>query len=43
MGKFFAEVWFDQVQNHIVKVRTFKCQQCLEPYLDLVDLSDVIS
>lgn len=43
MGKFFAEVWYQSENNQIESVRGFKSTACLEPYLELVDLSEIIS
>ncbi|KAA5539160.1 hypothetical protein [Adhaeribacter rhizoryzae] len=43
MGKFFAEVWYQTDNNQIELVRGFKSIACLQPYLELVDLSDIIS
>jgi hypothetical protein len=43
MGNFWAEVWYQAENNQIALVRGFKSQACLEPYLVLVDLSDLMS
>ena len=42
LGKFFVEVLYDAEQNQIYKMRAFKSRSCLEPYLDLVDLTPII-
>ncbi|PRY02947.1 hypothetical protein CLV24_14416 [Pontibacter ummariensis] len=42
MGEFFAEVKYSAQHNHIVSVRGFKSKTYLEPYLEMVDLSELI-
>lgn len=42
-GKFFAEIWFDADMNQIKMVIGFKSLQCLDPYLEIIDLKDIIS
>jgi len=44
MGKFFAEVVYlgEEEDNQIILVRAFKSKFCLEPYLELVDLSGIM-
>ncbi|WP_147294237.1 hypothetical protein [Pontibacter diazotrophicus] len=41
MGSFFAEMWCSPANNHIVSVRGFTSNDCLEPYLDMIDLRDL--
>ncbi|PSR54071.1 hypothetical protein AHMF7605_11340 [Adhaeribacter arboris] len=41
MGPFFAEIWYRVVDNEIQGVRGFKSVTCLEPYWNLVDISDI--
>ncbi|MDQ3290555.1 MAG: hypothetical protein M3Q05_04625 [Bacteroidota bacterium] len=41
IGKFFAEVWYRMADNEVDLVRGFKSIDLLEPYLDLVDLSNL--
>ncbi|SIR32410.1 hypothetical protein SAMN05421545_3130 [Pontibacter lucknowensis] len=42
MGKFFAEVWYNPYNNQIERTRSFKSKNCLEPYLNLIDLSELL-
>ncbi|QNF32875.1 hypothetical protein HUW51_09070 [Adhaeribacter swui] len=42
MGNFFAEIWYRIVDNQVDFVRGFKSNALLEPYLELVDLSQII-
>ena len=39
---FLAEIWFHSDQNETGQVRAFQSNPDLEPYLDLIDLSDII-
>lgn len=39
---FYVEFYYHQVQNHPVSVRSFTDVEKLEPYLDSIDLSDLI-
>lgn len=41
MGKFFAEIWYRVADNEVHAVRGFISKACLEPYLEMVDLSDL--
>jgi len=41
MGKFFAEVVYLPDTNQVMLVRGFRSKSCLEPYLEMVDLSDI--
>ena len=43
MGNFYAELWYDADLNHLKHARGFKSWACLEAYLELVDLSDILS
>ena len=43
MGEFFAEIWYRIVDNQVDFVRGFKSNALLEPYLELVDLSEILS
>ena len=42
MGKFFAEVWYHTIKNRIVKARGFRGLIPLEPYLDMIDISNLL-
>ncbi len=42
LGKFFAEIWYRVEENEVETVRGFTSDSCLEPYLNLVDLTDII-
>lgn len=42
MGKFFAEVVYLPDANEVMLVRGFRSKYCLEPYLEMVDLSDIM-
>lgn len=41
MDKFFAEVWYRIIDQEIELVRGFNSTACLEPYLNMVDISDI--
>ncbi|PSR54021.1 hypothetical protein AHMF7605_11060 [Adhaeribacter arboris] len=41
MGRFFAEVWYRADNNEVDLVRGFKSLDMLEPYLELVNLSEI--
>jgi hypothetical protein len=38
IDNFFAEVFFDEVQNRITRVKPFKSIRGLDPYLDAVNI-----
>jgi len=42
MDKFFAEVVYLPDMNQVMLVRGFKSKSCLEPYLEMVDLSEIM-
>lgn len=42
MDNFFAEIWYRIADNQVDFVRGFKSNALLEPYLELVDLSQII-
>ena len=42
MGEFFAEVWYDPEKNEIIRVNGFKSRKLLEPYAQMVSLSDIL-
>jgi len=42
IGNFFAEVVFLAEDNKVLLVRGFGSKSCLEPYLDMVDLSAIL-
>ena len=42
MGKFFAEIWFDENKTAIKMVRGFKGFNCLDLYLELGDLDKLL-
>ena len=41
MGGFFAEVWRSPANKQIVSVRGFESKDCLDPYLNMIDLDDL--
>jgi len=41
MDKFFAEVVYLADENQIILVRAFRSKFCLEPYLEMVDFSEI--
>ena len=43
MGKFYAEVVYLPESNEVMLVRGFRSKSCLEPYLEMVDLSDMMA
>lgn len=38
VGNFYAEVFYDEVNNKITRVKPFKTVKVLEPYLEQVDI-----
>ena len=40
VDKYFVEVWYDKQENEIFNVKAFKSPTRLDPYLDLIDLSN---
>ncbi|RDV11866.1 hypothetical protein DXT99_23465 [Pontibacter diazotrophicus] len=42
MGEFFAEVWYSPEDNQVKTVRGFKSKTCLEPYLQMVSLEELM-
>lgn len=42
MGPFFAEVWYQVEENKLEMVLGFKTKARLDPYLDQVDLSELL-
>ncbi|WP_337070740.1 hypothetical protein [Pontibacter sp. 13R65] len=42
MGSFFAEVWYSPEDNQIALVHGFKSYSILEPYLELIDLQELM-
>ena len=43
IGNFFAEVLHRLADNQIVLIRGFKSKFGLDPYLEMVDLSDILN
>ena len=41
MGSFFAEVWYDPGQVNISFIRGFNNSNCLESYLNLIELPEL--
>ena len=41
MGAFFAEIWYHLEADKIVIIRSFKNNEFLNPYLDLVNYPDL--
>ena len=41
VGKFFAEVWYDQKRNEVFNIISFKKSRRLEPYLEQVDITSL--
>jgi hypothetical protein len=41
MGSFFAEVWYDPDQVNISFIRGFNRSNCLESYLNLIELTQL--
>ena len=42
LNNFYVEVWYDTVREEVVKVLPFSSLQCLEPYLDLIDIGSAL-
>jgi len=42
MGGFFAEVWYSPEDNQVALVHGFNNRQLLEPYLDMIDLEELM-
>ena len=42
MGQFFAEVFYLPESPEVMLVRALKSKSCLDPYLEMVDLSDIM-
>ena len=42
LWSFYVEVFYDPKKNKMTKFRTFKSLSPLEPYLDQVELDDVL-
>ncbi|QNF32030.1 hypothetical protein HUW51_04545 [Adhaeribacter swui] len=41
MGKFFVEIWYRLADNEINSIRSFKNSDDLDPYLKMIDLSEI--
>jgi hypothetical protein len=41
VGNFYAEVFYDELKNKIIRVKPFKAVRILEPYLDQVDIEQL--
>lgn len=39
---FYVEVWYDTIREEVVKVLPFSSMQCLQPYLDLINIDDAL-
>lgn len=42
LNNFYVEVWYDTMREEVVKVLPFSSLQCLEPYLDLIDIGSAL-
>jgi len=42
MSTFYAEVVYLPESNEIILVRSFKNKSCLDPYLEMIDLSGIL-
>jgi hypothetical protein len=42
MPEFFAELWYSPEDNQIALVHGFKSHELLEPYLDSIDLIELL-
>ncbi|WP_345159859.1 hypothetical protein [Pontibacter saemangeumensis] len=42
MNEFFAEVWYSPEDNQIALVHGFGSRKLLEPYLDVIDLKELM-
>jgi hypothetical protein len=42
-GRFFIEVWYDEEQSEIVRLRPFTSLKLLEPYLQQIDVRSDLS
>lgn len=38
LNDFYVEIWYDQPNNKIIKIRSFKSTNPLDPYLDDISL-----
>ena len=38
LNDFYVELWYDQLSNKIIKIRSFKSTNPLDPYLDDIRL-----
>lgn len=43
MGNFFVEVWYSPVVNKITYTNGFKSGELLEPYLQMIDISEAVT
>jgi hypothetical protein len=43
IGNFYAEVFYDEIRNKITRVKPFKAVRPLEPYLEKVDIEQLLS
>lgn len=42
MGEFFAEMWYSPEDNQIAMVHGFNNKELLEPYLDIINLEELM-
>jgi hypothetical protein len=42
LNNFFVEVWYDTLREEVVKVLPFSSLQCLQPYLDQINIESVL-
>ncbi|MFD3002681.1 hypothetical protein ACFS7Z_20085 [Pontibacter toksunensis] len=42
MSDFFVEVWYSPEDNQIALVHGFERRELLEPYLEMIDLAELI-
>jgi hypothetical protein len=42
LREFYVEVWYDTVREEVVKVLPFSSLQCLQPYLEMINIDDAL-
>ncbi|MCC9165213.1 hypothetical protein [Pontibacter harenae] len=43
MRDFFAEAWYDPENNEAILIRGFEGRILLEPYLEMIDVSELVN